>query len=231
MGFFGRFAGVVFNPQKTFESLAEKPVWLDALIIVLIAFSIHGFLTAPYYQKDSLHMMENSIKLREKYGEEGYNRMIERLRNPSTVQTLVVGAGTFLIGLLAGCVLLLGFGRMSSTQGKFHQIFAACIHANFVDKILGNSLRLVLVLSRKSVLQTSTGLALLFPRLEVASPAYVILSQIDFFQLWLFGILAFGLAAIFKVGLKKALVISYLVWLLKTLFTIGLGFLALSWMS
>jgi hypothetical protein len=227
MRFFGRVAGVFFNPQKTFESLAEKPVWVDALIIVLIAFSIHGFLTAPYYQKDSLHMMENSIKLREK----GYNRMIERLRNPSTVQTLVVGAGTFLIGLLASCVLLLGFGRMSSTQGKFHQIFAACIHANFVDKILGNALRLVLVLSRKSVLQTSTGLAILFPRLEVTSPAYIILSQIDFFQLWLFGILAFGLAAIFKVGLKKALVISYLVWLLKTLFTIGLGLLALSWMS
>ncbi|MCK7522377.1 MAG: hypothetical protein MZV64_34235 [Ignavibacteriales bacterium] len=49
------------------------------------------------------------------------------------------------------------------------------------------------------------------------------LTQIDFFQLWMFGILAFGLAAIFKVSLRKALVLSYIVWFLKALANIGIG--------
>jgi len=72
-------------------------------------------------------------------------------------------------------------------------------------------------------MQTSTGLALLFPRLEVTSTAYIVLAQIDLFQLWMFGVLAFGLAAIFKVTLKKALVLSYGLWFLKALVNIGMG--------
>jgi hypothetical protein len=72
-------------------------------------------------------------------------------------------------------------------------------------------------------MQTSTGLALLFPNLEVTSTAYIVLAQFDLFQLWMFGVLAFGLAAIFKVTLKKALVLSYGLWFLKALVNIGFG--------
>ena len=72
-------------------------------------------------------------------------------------------------------------------------------------------------------MQTSTSLALLFPRMEVTSTPYIILTQIDFFQLWMFGILAFGLAAIFKIKPGKALALSYGVWFLKALANVGIG--------
>ena len=84
-------------------------------------------------------------------------------------------------------------------------------------------MRLILILTRKSVFQVSTGLAILAPNLEITNPLYIILANIDFFQLWLFGILAIGLAAIFKIGVKKAAFISYGFWILKTLVNIALG--------
>jgi hypothetical protein len=109
-------------------------------------------------------------------------------------------------------------------------VFSAYLHANFIDKILGNALRLVLILSRKSVVQTTTSLALFFPRLEVTSAGFVILSHVDFFQLWLFGILSYGLSHIFKIEIKKALFLSYGFWLIKSLFYITIGLLTLRYM-
>ncbi len=72
-------------------------------------------------------------------------------------------------------------------------------------------------------MQTSTSLALAFPNLEVTSTLYIVLAQIDIFQLWMFGVLAFGLAAILKIGIKKALILSYGLWFLKALVNIGMG--------
>lgn len=89
----------------------------------------------------------------------------------------------------------------------------------------------MLIFLKKSVFQTSTSLVLLFPRLSFTSPTYVVLSQLDFFQLWLFGVLAFGLAAVFKVSLPKALFLSYIFWFLKSLLYIALGLINLKYMS
>ncbi len=116
-------------------------------------------------------------------------------------------------------------GRMFSTEGNYKQDFSVYLHASIVDRILGNAVRLVLILIRKSVFQTTTSLALLFPRLEITSTAYKVLSQIDFFQLWFYGILAYGLSSVLKIDVKKSLIIAYGFWLLKTLFYIAGSFL------
>lgn len=79
-------------------------------------------------------------------------------------------------------------------------------------------------------MQTSTSLALFFPKMEVTSTSYLMLAQVDVFQLWLFGILAFGLASIFKIELKKALFLSYGLWFLKALVNIGIGLIGMSFL-
>lgn len=234
MSFFQRFQGVFFNPQLTLKGISEKPVWIDALILLLILIGLFSFLTAPYLQKDSLQIMKGNIKMQERLGEENFNRMIERLENPSqpmvVLQSFIIIPISFLVGLLFSSLIILVMGRFTSTEGKYIQVFSALLHANFIDKFLGNALRLILIVMRKSVMQTTTSLALFFPRLEVTSSSYLILTQIDFFQLWLFGIFGFGLSHIFKIELKKALVISYLFWLLKSLLYIALGLIRLRYM-
>jgi hypothetical protein len=234
MNFFQRFQGVFFSPQPTLKRISEKPVWADALIFLLALIGLFSFLTAPYLQKDNLQIMKGNIKMQERLGEENFNRMIERLENPSPsmviIQTFVIIPISFLVGLLFSSLIILVMGRFTSTEGKYIQVFSVLLHVNFIDKILGNALRLILIFMRKSAMQTTTSLALFFPRLEVTSSSYLILTQIDFFQLWLFGILGFGLSYIFKIELKKALVISYVFWLLKSLLYIVFGFIRLRYM-
>jgi hypothetical protein len=234
MNLFQRLQGVFFDPKRTFEGLAAKPVWIDALVLVLLALIAFNLVVAPYMQKDQLQLMKGNAALMERMGEEAYAKMIDRTEHPSPggriIQTFVATPLFFLAALLLQSLLLLILGRFLSTQGLYVQVLAALVHASFIDKVLGNAVRLVLALTRRSLMQTSTGLALLFPKLEVTSTAYIMMSQIDLFQLWMFGVLAFGLAAIFKISLRKALVLSYAMWVLKALANIGIGMIGMSFL-
>ena len=234
MSLFKRLEGVFFDPKRTFDGLAGKPVWIDTLVVVLLALIAFNLVVAPYMQKDQLQLMKGNAALMERMGEDAYTKMIERTEHPSPsgriVQTFVATPLFFLAALLLQSLILLILGRLLSTQGVYVQVLAVLIHANIIDKLLGNGVRLALALTRKSLMQTSTGLALLFPNLEVTSTAFIMLSQIDLFQLWMFGVLALGLAAIFKISLPKAMALSYAMWLLKAAANVGIGLIATSFL-
>ncbi len=232
MNFFKRLEGVFFNPRPVFDSLAAKPVWADALIVVLVALIAFNLLVAPYMMKDQLKFTKDNAALKERLGEENYNKRIQALENPSSLSLLVQAIVStflfFIVALLLQGLTLLMLGRFMSTQGTYAAVLSALLHASLVDKLFGNAVRLVLVLTRKSAMQISTSLAILFPKMEITSTPYLFLAQVDFFQLWLFGILAFGLAAVFKVSLKKALVLSYGLWFVKALVNVGLAMIGMS---
>lgn len=232
MSLIRRLEGVFFDPKTVFPALAERPVWIDALVVLLVALIAFNLIIAPYMQKDQLALTKDSTALRERMGEDAYAKRIALMENPSTamrvIQTFVATPLFFLAALLLQSFLLLVLGRLFSTQGTYVQVLSVLVHASLIDKLLGNAVRLVLALTRGSVMQISTGLALLFPRLEVTSTLYIILAQVDLFQLWLFGVLAFGLAAVFKISMRKALALSYGIWLLKALTTIAIGLIFMS---
>lgn len=235
MSFFKRIEGVFFGPTPVFRALAEKPVWVDALVILLLLLAVFSAVVAPYSQSDQLKMFKDNTKLKERMGETRYTEMIAKLESASPSGAITRGAilGTAMgaIGLLFSALILLIFGRFVSTQGNYVGVLAALVHASFIDKLLGNAVRTLLIVTRKSVMQTSTSLAMLFPKIELTSPLYIILGQIDLFQIWMFGVLAVGLSAVFKVDLRKSLFISYGFWLLKSVVFIALGIISMSYMK
>ena len=234
MNLFKRLEGLFFSPRPTFEGLAAKPVWIDAVVIALVALIAFNFIILPYAQKENLALLKDNAALRERMGEDNYAKMVEATENPSPsrriIQTFVMPPMILILGLLLQSLMLFIGGRIGSTQGTYVQVLSALAHAGLVNSLLGNAVRLALILTRQSVLQTSTSLALLFPRLEVTSTLYIVLTQVDLFQLWMFGIVALGLVAIFKIKLSKALVLSYTVWLLKALANIGIGLIGMSFL-
>lgn len=233
MSFFTRVQGIFFNPGIVFKHLSDKPVWVDVLILILASVMLFTYLTSPYQQQDQVKMMENNLRLRERLGDDRFDEMMGDMRTPNPVRRLIGTAAApilLMIGFLVSSLFLLVFGRLFSSRGRFVEILAVTIHANLIDKLLGNAVRLFLILSKKSFMQTSTGLAMFFPRLEATSTSYILLTQIDFFQLWMFGVLAIGLARILKIEPGKAAVISYGFWLLKTALTVGITLVGLSFM-
>lgn len=235
MNMFKRISGVFFNPKPVFDSLAEKPVWVDVLVLLLIALAAFSILISPYVRHDQLAMWKDSVTAKEKAGEARYNASVQALENPMTagmVLYTVVGYPLFIffaMAIQAGVILL--FGRFVSTQGRFAQVFASLVHASSINLLLGNAVRLGLTVLRRSAIQTSTSAVMLFPKIPVMSKAYIFLGQLDFFQLWMFGVLAFGVAAALKINLKKALALSYAVWFFKAVVNIILGLITANFFS
>ena len=224
MSFGGRLVGTFFDPGPTFKAIAVRPIWVDVLIVLLILISLYTYLIFPFGQRDSLRSFEdNAAKLKAKWGESQYASALERLKGQDrSLAAFLVTPLTSLIGFLFSGLIVFGMGRLVSTQGSYLQVFSSLLHANLVDKLLGNGLRLFLISGRKSVVQTSTGLPVLFPKLDAMSTAYSLLGQVDLFQIWTFCLFGIGLAAAFKISLKKGLVISFTFWLLKSGLTVAL---------
>ena len=230
MTFFSRLLGVYFNPKDTFKALAEKPKWVDILVVLLILVAVYAVIIAPYIPQDQIKRLESDAKGRAKMGEEAYNQRLEFWKDPPpfvTITGIVMQPVSLLIGFLIQSLVILGMGRLTSSEGSYIQIFSAFIHANAINLVLGNALRAFLITSRESVFQTTTSLAMFFPRLETMSPAYIVLTQVDFFQLWVFGILGYALSEIFKIELKKGFIISYSFWLIRSLFYIAVALLGM----
>ncbi|HEK86538.1 MAG: YIP1 family protein [Candidatus Saccharicenans sp.] len=230
-----RFIGVFTNPKETFSFLAEKPVWIDALILVLVAAFAFNFLIAPYSAKDNYQILQGSTKLKQQIGEERFNTMLEQSRQKAEhlttsarVTQSLIGSVSVIIILFLQALLLMVLIKFFSTQGTYIQLLSGMFHASFINLFLGNALRAFLASSKQSMLKVSTGLAAFFPNLDPTSTPYVILTSIDIFQLWMFGVLGYAISAIFKLDLKKSLFISYLFWALKTIVNIGLGIFSLS---
>ncbi|RLE03250.1 MAG: hypothetical protein DRJ11_04795 [Candidatus Aminicenantes bacterium] len=235
MNFSQRFLGIFTNPRPTFDDLTNRPRWIEALILLLVAYMVFSYLTTPYALQDQAQMMKNNLQLKERMGEERFNQTLANLEKPpsSTIilRSLILSPITLLIGLLLSSLILLIMGRFSSTEGNFKQVWTHYLYANFIDKILGNGVRLFLILSKKSIMQTTTSLAAFFPQLEVTSTGFIILSQFDFFQLWMFGVLGYGIASAFKIEFKKALYISYGFWALKSIIYIIIGLIGRQFLS
>jgi hypothetical protein len=229
--FFSRLLGVYLNPQDTFKSLSKKPKWADMLIVLLILTTLYAALIAPYIPQDQIKRLQGDVEGRAKMGEEVYKQRLEFWQNPPpfvAITGIIMQPVSLLIGFLIQSLILLGMGRLISSEGGYTHIFSAFIHANAINLMLGNALRAFLISSRESVFQTTTSLALFFPKLEPMSAAYVVLAQADFFQLWVFSILGFALAEIFKIELKKAFFVSYGFWLIRSLFYIATGLLSMN---
>ena len=227
MNFFDRLQGVFFNPKDTFKAVAEKPVWLDALIVILVIITIFLVIISPYLQKDQIQVLKNNVEIQERLGEEGAEQQLKILESKwyRLIGLVILPSVLSIAILFLQPLILLAMSRMVSTEGNYKQVLSVYLHANLIDKILGSVVRLILILTRKSVMQTTTTLAIFFPRMEVTSTGFIVLSQVDFFQLWMFGILGYGLSYVFKIETKKALFISYGFWFLKALFNVGLGLL------
>lgn len=201
MNFFSRFFGIHFRPGKTCQFLAKKPVWIDILILLLVAILAFTYFLVPY------------------------TRMLEGIANPTRTAILlraVLWTHLYLLGFLVSSLVLLIFSRMISKGGNYSQVFSVYMHANIIDKILGNAVRLILLFSHKTLFKATTSIAAFFPDLDINSLGYAVAIQFDIFQLWLFAVLSLGLAAIFKMKITKAILISYGFWFLKALLNIGL---------
>src|SRR5512136_1803925 len=93
MNFFKRVEGVFFSPKPTMTALAEKPVWVDVLVLIMIVLAVYSLVIAPYAKQEQVQMLKDSTKLKETMGAERFDQYLADQEKPATTWKMIQTAG------------------------------------------------------------------------------------------------------------------------------------------
>jgi Yip1 domain len=225
---FGRLIGVLASPARTFRSIAERPTWVVALIILALLGSGIGQLVNA--RTDQRKMIEKQMaKFGRQLTQEQLNDAVQRAKNPPPVfRALSVVTGFLFqgIGYLLPTLLFFVFFKLAGSELTFKAALSTYLHSS-VPIMIGILLTIPVVLSRAEVepVDALTG------RLLASGPAFLLpegtslalrgaLSAFDVFNLWSVALAIVGYRIVARVSTTAATVAAVLIFLL------GMGFRA-----
>jgi len=221
---FQRIIGVLISPAETFESIARRPDWVVALLIIMLVSIAAGVLIASRVDfsalgREAVEMNPRSSEMSPDQLETGA-RFAGAMMRVSAYASPILSVITLLI--VAG-VLLLTF-RLMAGEGDFRQAFSVTTYAwypRLIKSILGTGV----ILSRKSLsifdLQSPlmSNLGFLFdPKTKPLQ--FAIASSIDVFHLWSLVLLVVGFAAISRLSRGKSAAIVVGWWIVINLLSL-----------
>ena len=227
----GRLIGALVAPVKTFESIAQRPTWVLALILMLLSTLGVGYLTMQH--TDMAGSIRQAIE-KQANGAMTPEQIDDRVAMATKVTNVTTIAGPIVFVpvsfLLVAFVFWLGL-RLVGGDMRFPVSFSISLHA-FLPSLVAGLISIPVLLGRgilsvdeirRGVVASSA--AAFAP--EGASPIVVaLLSSLDLFSFWCLALLIVGYRAgsKLKTGTVTAVVLS--IWVLYILGKTGISALA-----
>jgi hypothetical protein len=196
---------VLFSPESTFRSLAVRPRWLPALLVLLLsAFAVSIVLTPK------MDMKQVILDALEKQGREltptQVDQQVNLMKKVGMGVQLVLQPAFYLLAAAVFLVLL----RLLGSEIDYRRSLAVTVHG-MLPLVIGALLMIPVVLSRASVsVEEVQGSRLLKSNLAAFAPdgtgkmALALYSSLDIFTLWSVFLLAVGYQVVGKVSAKAA---------------------------
>lgn len=178
---------LLVSPGELFERLRERPVWLDALLL-LVVLNVVGSLALP---DDLLRQMAQS-GLPADADPAALEGSLGFIRTSTLVGAVVF---TPLWAVLVAGYLLVVYDVVLAGEAGFRRLFSAWAHA-LVVLALGGMLSLLLMIARGEI-GAVLALHLLVPGLESGGWWYRFLRGLDIFGLWTAVLLAIAVSRVY----------------------------------
>ena len=228
---FGRLFGVLFSPGKTFRSIAERPTWLVALLVMAVASAAVGFVAAE--RTDYRDVMIQSARAKggdvdEAQMEPGIEMMEKAGPAISAVTTPIFVA---LVVLVAALLYWLAF-KLLGSDFSYKSSLAVTLYAG-VPTILSLLLSIPVILSKASITYADvkqsgggsflqSNLAFLAPE-DAPSWLTALYGSLDFFALWGLVLSIIGYRALSRKPTGTVTVTVLVIWLIFVGVRVGLA--------
>lgn len=211
-----RIWGVIVEPVKTFQAVREDP---RGLIPILIVLGINLLLTVVFLPqikevaaealKQAPNMTPEQISAALKWT--GISAMIGAVVAPP------------LIWLVQAALLSL-FNQVSIGEANFKQLYVVAFFA-WIPAFIGGLIKsaLMAMMGVKKAMAVSTSLALLLPKSTDPGFLYILLSKMDFFNIWSLVLLVLGGAVAMNKDSKKVALYIFGLWLIYIVLTAFFG--------
>ncbi len=223
----GRLSGVLFSPTRTFQSIAERPTWLVALLALVIASAAANYIAADRVDFEQLtrdrfeasgrtiseEQIETTIDFQEKWG-----------RTISLVGIVVGGPIVYLLMALVFWVLL----KLLDGDLPYRTALSTTLHS-LMPWVVASLLTIPVILGREEIgfeelragILTSN-LAILAPE-EAGAALTSLLSSIDVFSIWTLVLMVLGFSIAARVSRKASAGAVLGVWAIYVLAKVGLA--------
>ncbi len=205
---------VWFDPRKMFQKvLSHKKFWIP--IVVIITFSIPQIIvTAKIVHQDRIKYIQMNPKLNDNLKMNALERMKEFNAKKIIIRQSISMIIVMFIALFVVSGLLLFIATLFGGDIRYAETLTIVSYSNYIDWLWGGILKTILTVIKGTGIGVSTGLSM-FVSSEPFSPTYRILSNIDFFNIWSYIVIAIGLSYLMKIDLKKGIMISFIVYFIK----------------
>jgi hypothetical protein len=225
---FGRLFGVLFSPGKTFRSIAERPTWLVALLVLLLSAALMAFFAGK--RTDYHDVITASARER---GQETSEAQLEPVIEMTEKFGPIIGAVTAplviaLIVLIAALLYWLAF-KLTGSDFSYKSSLAVNLYAS-VPLVLMMLLSIPVILSRSTItyadmkqsggqyLQSS--LAFLAPE-DAPSWLTALLASLDFFSIWGLALTIIGFRAVTRKPTQSVAITVIAIWLIFVAIRVG----------
>lgn len=203
MNFIQRVFGVIGSPEKTMQSLEQKPRILFALLLSILTPVVIIISVLPMFKEYTRGALETTY---ENMNIEATAEQIDQALNITTI-TGLAGGGVFAVALwLFGALILWGIIKILKGEGSYKQILSVTGYAAVIS-VLGAIItiittRLTGVYSEVSI----TSLATILPDMK-GNFIYGVAKSLEVFSIWKYIVIAIGVATVSKLDKKKAYII------------------------
>ncbi|MEO0079437.1 MAG: YIP1 family protein [candidate division WOR-3 bacterium] len=217
---------IYLEPNRAFNRLKERPVWLVPLVIVVVANMAFAFLAAQHVNWDE--QREQAIeRMRERnMSEEQIQQALEgmeRFRANALMRYGLPLAGALITSLI-GIFFITTIYHLSlpllGTSPVFLRTLAVVTNAGLVA-VPSTLVRALLVIIRRSA-DVHTSLLLAFPNMKKGFLA-ILLDRIDLFAIWQLLLAGLGLKVMYDIKGNKSFWLVFTVWGILTLIFALLG--------
>lgn len=226
----GRVIGALVSPVKTFRSIAERPTWGVALVVLLIVSTLVGVLANKRIDPNDLRQSVQQ-RLEKSQGSatpEQVDRAMEITAKFTAVTLWMIPLFVVIIYLVIALLFFGAFRFFGGSEITYKSSFATAVHA-FLPGIVAALLTLPVILTHDHLkLKDVQGGNLLASHLGAFAPdtlgpaVRVLLSSIDFFSIWTLCLLVVGYRATAKVSTANAATVAVVLWALYVAGKVGL---------
>lgn len=216
---FGRLIGVLVAPGKTFRSIAERPTWLVAFLVMLILPSIPSFLAVPKvdWQEMAKTQIENN-PMADNMTAEQKDQQVEMSAKVAPYFAYAA-PGFIAVGVLLLGLVCWGIFNLAGGSSTFPKSMAVVTHA-FMPFVVSALLSIPVILGVDKIdwedLQADrvvkSNLAVFAPDGSGAA-MLKLLSKIDVFSIWVLVLLILGFSRVTKVRMGVAAAVVLGLWL------------------
>ncbi len=222
LSFFQRLVAIFVDPLRLFEDLRNRPSWLLPLMLVIFSSILFTVVTKDYMIEFRKEMIYDSRKMSEEMKDQAIDQLENMTPRAYYLQSAIGGViGVLFIYLIASGIFLMTGNFVLGGKATFKQIFALYVWGNMVT-VVEYLLKMFLVVQKGSM-HVYTSLAILMDPSEYKTVTFQVLNAFDVFAIWKVILWSIGFAVIYRFSYKKAYATIITLYVLFTLFSIGLG--------